>query len=166
MMRLIDFHTHILPGIDDGASDIDMSLQMLHHLKNQGVDTVVLTPHYYANVEPIEKFLHRRDKAVSALKDALDADTIDIRVSAEVHFAEYLFNNKDLSELCIEGTNTMLLELPFNRRVDSRLLGQLERLTLEYNLTLVLAHIERYPDVLRSRKTMDFLAGIGCVFQV
>ena len=43
---VIDFHTHILPGIDDGSSDLQMSMAMLNEERHQGVDVVVLTPHF------------------------------------------------------------------------------------------------------------------------
>ena len=44
---MIDFHTHILPGMDDGCKSVAESLWMLRQEQQQGVDTVVLTPHYY-----------------------------------------------------------------------------------------------------------------------
>ena len=44
---MIDFHTHILPGIDDGAKDVSVSAAMLEMEKEQGVNEIVLTPHYY-----------------------------------------------------------------------------------------------------------------------
>ena len=43
---MIDFHSHILPGIDDGSRDVDMSLKMVDALKSQGVDTVCATSHF------------------------------------------------------------------------------------------------------------------------
>ena len=53
---MIDLHTHILPGMDDGAKDTATSLQMLRMERDQGVDTVVLTPHYYRHRESAEDF--------------------------------------------------------------------------------------------------------------
>lgn len=44
---MIDFHTHILPGIDDGAKSLEESLSLLKMEQEQGVDTIVLTPHYF-----------------------------------------------------------------------------------------------------------------------
>lgn len=47
--RMIDFHSHVLPGIDDGSDCVEESLEMLHTAKNQGVSTMLATPHFYAS---------------------------------------------------------------------------------------------------------------------
>jgi len=60
---LTDLHTHILPGMDDGARNVAMSLAMLEAERAQGVDTVVLTPHFYREREDAERFLQRREAA-------------------------------------------------------------------------------------------------------
>ena len=57
---MIDLHTHILPKMDDGASSSDLSLEMLRMEAEQGVDTVVLTPHFYREKEDPSSFLQRR----------------------------------------------------------------------------------------------------------
>ena len=57
---MIDFHTHILPGLDDGAKTLDESIQLLKMEEEQGVDTIVLTPHYYHEREDLKSFLQRR----------------------------------------------------------------------------------------------------------
>ena len=44
---MTDQHTHILPGMDDGSRSPEMSLELLRAEAAQGVDTVILTPHYY-----------------------------------------------------------------------------------------------------------------------
>jgi len=165
-MKKIDFHTHILPAIDDGATDMEMSLNMLNQLQMQSVQTVVLTPHYYSQREPIEKFIDRRNEAVNKLFVAAQSMPIEFRIGAEVHFSEYLFNNEDLSALCIDGTKTMLLELPFAKKVDMRVISLIERLCYEYAVTPVLAHIERYPNVLKSNEFINKLVECGCVFQI
>lgn len=45
---MIDFHTHILPGIDDGSRSVEMTMQMLNAETEQGVTGIVATPHFYA----------------------------------------------------------------------------------------------------------------------
>ena len=70
---MTDLHTHILPGMDDGAESVEMSLDMLRMERDQGVDAVVLTPHFYRDRERPEHFLNRRRAAGEALRDALMA---------------------------------------------------------------------------------------------
>ena len=48
---VVDIHTHVLPGIDDGSKSSEMSLEMLRESKAQGVDTVIATSHCYLKHE-------------------------------------------------------------------------------------------------------------------
>ena len=70
---MTDLHTHILPGMDDGAPDVETSLAMLREEARQGVDTVVLTPHFYRDRERPEHFLARRARAADRLNSAIQA---------------------------------------------------------------------------------------------
>ena len=72
---MIDWHSHVLPALDDGSHSIAQSLEMLTMLKEQGVDTVIATPHFYANDESVEKFLERRERSARALKRTLSGLT-------------------------------------------------------------------------------------------
>lgn len=162
----IDFHTHILPAIDDGSESVAMSNRMLSELRAQQVDVAVLTPHYYSHHKPIAEFTEQQQQAYRLLCASVTEPTPRMIVGAEVYFSDYLFNNRDLTPLCIQNTRTMLLELPYNKTIDTRLLDKIDRLICEYNLNLVLAHIERYPSLLYSRKTLERLLDMGCVLQV
>ena len=62
-----DFHTHVLPGIDDGSASIEESLEMLRSLGQQGASRVVAVPHFYANYDSPDRFLKKRAAAVEAL---------------------------------------------------------------------------------------------------
>ena len=66
-MCVIDFHSHILPGIDDGARNLETSLAMLDMAKAAGTDVMLATPHFYASRDRIDTFLQRRETARDAL---------------------------------------------------------------------------------------------------
>ncbi len=66
-MAFVDIHTHILPGFDDGAKDLEVSRALLTTLVEQGVGTVVATPHFYPNREDLGTFVRRRQIAVDKL---------------------------------------------------------------------------------------------------
>ena len=84
----IDFHSHILPEIDDGASSVGESVEMLKILADAGVECVVLTPHFYRQNESIEKFLDRRGKAYEKLCAATQgiSGIPKLVLGAEVYF--------------------------------------------------------------------------------
>ena len=77
--KIIDFHTHILPGIDDGSRDIDTSCRMLEMAAEQGVELIVATPHFYASRDRIEHFLEKREHARNILSDKLQNYPLQIR---------------------------------------------------------------------------------------
>ena len=62
MTPMTDFHTHILPGVDDGSPSVEDSLAMLRKEAEQDVWQVLATPHFYANVDSPDSFLQKRRK--------------------------------------------------------------------------------------------------------
>lgn len=147
---MTDLHTHILPGMDDGARSVEISLAMLREEAAQGVDTVALTPHYYRDREPSGRFLERRDRAFDQLESAIAAlpeaerTALPARVlAAEVAWVPNLIDCSHLRELCYAGTDAFLLELPMHPWYDG-LFHQLYDLINATGLTPVIAHIDRY----------------------
>ena len=145
MTYLIDAHTHILPGIDDGASDINVSLEMLREEKRQGVDLVVLTPHFYRKKETIESFLDRRHNSFMQLLRAIDnkaEEYPDVIIGAEVAWAPNMARWEDLEVLCFGNTSYMLLEMPFGPW-SSAVFSDIYEI-IDHGIIPVFAHLERY----------------------
>ena len=67
--RLIDFHSHILPGVDHGSSGIQETADQMRMIQVYGVDTMVATPHFYPNEHGIESFLDRTNRAAALIKE-------------------------------------------------------------------------------------------------
>lgn len=139
----IDFHSHILPGIDDGAKDIEESVTLLDNMAADGVDVVVATPHFYCTRSSIHRFLEHRNKAYESLKPHLKPEHPKILLGAEVLYDEVLIGKDALSRLTIEGTNYMLLEMPYTKLTEKHLEG-VEKLVEELDVKVLVAHIERY----------------------
>lgn len=140
-VKIIDFHSHILPAADHGSDGIDTSLSQLQLLQKAGVDIAVATSHFYPQNETVEAFLEKREKAAKELADT-GSDKIKIALGAEVYCVAGLENTKGLEKLTIKGTNTLLLEMPmayWNTNIIATALALNER------FDLVLAHIDRYP---------------------
>lgn len=149
---MIDFHTHILPGIDDGSRDIHMTREMLMLEKKQGVDLVVATPHFYAHRTRVDQFLTKRENAlnkVMALKSE-EPGLPDIKVGAEVYYFTGIGRAEHVKELCIQETYYMLLELPF-RPWDREVLTDIKELKSRQHLKVILAHVERYRDMQKDK---------------
>ncbi len=140
----VDYHSHILPGIDDGAPRADVSVEMIARLQRQGVERIVLTPHYYAAKESIASFLDRRAQAYQILMARPEAASFPpMRLGAEVRLERNTSSWENLRELCIEGTEYILIELPY-LRYDKWMLQEVENLTYAHRVMPILAHLDRY----------------------
>lgn len=160
---MTDLHTHILPGMDDGAETVSQSLEMLQMQLGQYVDTVVLTPHFYRERETVAQFLSRRDEAMKELTAALPADAPDLLLGAEVAWFPGI-TREDLEPLCIEGTRNILLELPYSPW-SSTLLEELMDFTRLTGLDPILAHVDRYLP-LQTDGQIETLINMGFAMQM
>lgn len=140
---MIDWHTHILPGMDDGSRDVAESISMINMQVSQGVSTVIATPHFYANDETIESFLERRQKASDQLKVTLPEDSPEIRLGAEARYYQGISRMADLKALRIEGSKLLLLEMPMTEWTEY-MVRELTELSGKSSIRIVLAHVERY----------------------
>lgn len=145
-----DIHTHILPGMDDGAADAEAALGMLRAERGQGVEEVAFTPHYYRDREDPKHFLARRQAALERLCRAAEKLPAAEReqlprgvLAAEVAWMPNLSRWEELEALCIGKTRYFLLELPFYPW-DGQLIDQLYGLLACTRFIPVLAHLERY----------------------
>ena len=140
---MTDLHTHILPGVDDGCCDVTQSLQLLEVERSQGVDTVVLTPHFYRDREESDRFLKRRAQAMDVLQQALRPELPQLVLGAEVAWYPSLAEDSNLEKLCLDSKGTLLLELPYTPW-PVKMADWLYRFANDTGLTPILAHVERY----------------------
>lgn len=160
---MIDFHTHILPGMDDGSKTVSESLTLLAEESRQGITEVFLTPHFYASENSPAEFLARRYRAWKQLEPHLNSQLPAVRLGAEVQYFEGICSVRDIPDLRISGTEYLLLEMPFchwsNRMIDHIL--ELNDLP---DTQIVLAHIERYM-TMQSRDLWKQLKSCGIMMQ-
>lgn len=164
--NLVEIHSHILPGIDDGSPDIETSLNMIEALKNQGCKAIVLTPHYYSDSISLDDFLDKRDRAFDTLLSAVDDDCPKLIPAAEVYISKYLFSNENLDRLTIANSGYILVEHPFNCNFSQKYYERLLNLNFDYGVKPILAHIERYEALLNDEDLLDEYIAAGCLSQV
>jgi len=140
---MIDFHTHILPLMDDGSKSIEESIKMLKMLSAQGVKRIVATPHFYANDESVDKFLERREKSYKSLTEKLSVDLPEIILGAEVRYYNGISRMENLDKLFIGKNRLLLLEMPFSRWTEHSV-EEIIQLSNLGDVTVVLAHFDRY----------------------
>lgn len=164
---MLDFHSHILPEIDDGAKDVEESCAMLSMLKEQGVTTVALTPHYIAMDESPREFLENRQKSFEILSSEIECcsgSLPKLLLGAEVYYYPGISKMEDLSTLTLEGTNLLLLEMPMTTWGEYAF-REIEEIINTSSLTVVLAHIERYFKYIK-KNDIERLLDMGALLQV
>lgn len=164
--NLVETHCHIMPGVDDGAPDIETSLAMIEKLQRQGAKKIILTPHYYSDNISLDDFLRRRDKAFNELLRELPSGSPTLIPAAEVYISRYLFNNPNIDELKIAGSNYILIEHPFSSSFSENTYDRLMNMYCDYGAKPILAHIERYPALMDDPYKLEDYINMGCLTQV
>ncbi|MBE6559163.1 MAG: histidinol-phosphatase [Ruminococcaceae bacterium] len=145
-MKLIDFHAHFLPRLDHGSRSSQVSLSQLSLMQAAGVDTACATSHFYPQEVLAKSFLEARNAAFDRLLEVLgDTPRPRIVLGAEVLICEGLDQMEDLEELCLEGTNVMLLEMPFSAGAWTGRLFRTVSEIADRGIKPVFAHVDRYP---------------------
>lgn len=165
-MVLVDIHSHILPGIDDGSPDLETSLKLAQAAVDDGITHALMTPHHlngkYTN--------HKQDviKETGEFQQALTDHGIDLTVfpSQEVRLSADIpeaLENDDIL-FCDEDGTYMLLEFPsedvpmYAKDMTFRLLGE--------GITPIIVHPERNNKILHDPQVLQTFLEQGCLTQV
>lgn len=156
----IDLHAHFLPKADHGSDGMTTSLTQISLAQAAEVDVLAATPHFYPSQDTVESFLRRREACFAALREQLPKQSPKLLLGAEVQLCKGLENLEQLPQLCYEGTNVLLLELP-PMYSPKQYENTIEALLYERDLTVLLAHVDRYDSNL-----IDRLLSQGCLAQL
>ena len=161
-MELIDFHAHILPHMDHGSSRTATAKEQLALIHSAGVKTVCATSHFYPQDVLPEVFIEERRASLKTLLTAMaGAKRPTIHLGAEVLICKGLENMEGLEKLCVEGTDVMLLEMPFTHGDWDQSLYNTVREIKKQGINPVLAHVDRYP-----KESIEELFDMGLYGQI
>ncbi len=161
---MIDFHSHILPEMDDGSRSVEESVLMLKALAEQGTEKVVATPHFYANDESVLSFLSRRRASFEKL-EASDSHLMPkVILGAEVRFYDGISKLEGLDSLCIQGTRLLLLEMSMQRWTEYTL-KEIIDISCRGKVIPVIAHLDRYMKF-QSSDALNRLLANGVLMQI
>jgi protein-tyrosine phosphatase len=139
----IDLHSHVLPGLDDGAPDVDASMTMLRALSRMGFEAVCATPHQKAS--QFLPSLHEVQEAHQAARARLAAENLPLRLglAAENYWDDVLFERwRGKTIPSYDDGRAFLFEIP-TEETPARMEDTLFQMALEGKLP-VMAHPERY----------------------
>lgn len=158
---MIDIHSHIIPGVDDGAQTAELAVKILEEAKKAGLRTIIATPHY-------SEELHRSgtiDKNFEIVREEALRLNIAFLKGYEIKIRHYPAQMpEDYSALTLGGSRYLLLELPHDR-VPSYTLDLLYNLQLK-DFIPIIAHPERCRRLAGNKQLFSEISDMGCLLQV
>ncbi len=149
--------------MDDGSESVEESVSLLDMLRDQGIKTVVATPHFDAKRDTPEAFIQKRRESYEKLLPEIKAGHPRIILGAEVAYYPGIERLKGIGLLTAGESGLLLLEMPISVWTEYTV-KELVDLTTTKNMTVVLAHAERYLG-LQSSKTIELLNDSGILMQ-
>ena len=141
---MIDIHSHILYGIDDGAPDIDESIAIIRNLRKLGFDKIIATPHYIDNTDYVTGNKVKKE-ILNKLKKGLKISEIDVEVylGNEIYLSEDILEKIDKKQISkMNDSKYLLIELPLSEKFEHSL-DMLTNIKCK-GYYIILAHPERY----------------------
>ncbi|OBZ11238.1 tyrosine-protein phosphatase [Bacillus sp. FJAT-26390] len=162
---MIDIHTHILPGIDDGAASFDDTLNMARAAVSEGITTIIATPHH-ANGTYTNTANDVAEHTSSINEQLLAAGVpVTIRTGQEIRVHDDLldaWNRKEL--LPLADSSYVLIEMP-SSRIPKSMIELVHELNI-LNLKPIIAHPERNAEVVKHPERLAELIEAGAFAQV
>lgn len=166
-MTLVDLHSHILPGVDDGSPDIEHSLALAQAAVDDGITHMLLTPHHmdgkYVN--------HKEDviKKTNKFQQALTENKIPLKVfpGQEVHINDRLLEAIDNDDILFADENNryLMLELP-HTHVPEYFMKNIFPELRNRGITPIIVHPERNQEIQRTPDLLYEMVNKGCLTQL
>lgn len=165
MKSYIDIHSHILPGLDDGSKNFEMSLRMLEQAAKEHIESIILTPHYKPmrhNMSP--------DK-VKKVFQSLEEKKREAGIPIHLYLGNEIYYSSEalpaLSEgmvFTLAGSSYVLAE--FSPKEDYSYIRDAAYHLLAEGYLPILAHVERYGSLMAKKVRVEELYDMGCCLQV
>ena len=142
---ITDFHSHVLPCLDDGSASVEESIAMLRAEAEQGITHVIATPHFYAQRTTPERFLEKRKRSEEMLREEMARHTglPKLSVGAEVYFFSGISDCDALKLLTIAEKDCILLEMAESPWGDCAY-REIRQIRERQGLVPIIAHVDRY----------------------
>lgn len=158
-MSFLDIHAHVLPCVDDGAKDMQTSIELLEMLKEQDVTHVIATPHFYPDTDNSEEFCDIVKASYNALSAEIAKRNLPkMFLGCELRYFNGIGKSRAIKQFAISGTEYLLLELPYGAPITKTMLQDIIDIGERQSLVPILAHIERYGAVPGFKKLLKLIA--------
>lgn len=152
-----DIHSHIIPGVDDGAANASEAEQILKLMKLRGADAVAATPHFYAEQIAFDTYSEKVAVGYEAVKPIAKSVGIRLVNGYEVRYFPGIGHSDILNRLTLGGSGYMLLELQYGEDITDRMASDIADIYYNRRITPIFAHIERYEKYRGFEKILDMI---------
>lgn len=157
----VDIHSHLLPGIDDGSSDLEQSVFLIKSLNELGFSKFICTPHIFQELYP--NTAETISRALASTKEALKAADLNVDISAAAeHMVDEMFEIK--SGLTVMSGNYILVEMSYLNETPN-----MEKVIFDLQIKgykVILAHPERYNFYHQAHEKFHRYKDMGVLFQL
>ena len=163
---MVDIHCHIISGVDDGAKDNTMSIDMLKKAKESGTSKIVLTPHYYRGRYDVELEVIKEE--FIKLKMLAKTNNIDIEMylGQEIYYTDRIVEYYEQGIIgTINESRYMLIELSMIEFNLDEVISNLYEMRIK-GIVPIIAHPERYKPFMKKPHLINRLIEEGCLFQL
>lgn len=164
MIGMYDVHCHIIPGVDDGARNIDMAMELLRMEYKDGVRNIILTPHFRREMfEPsMDEILTSYEKLkANAAKEFEIRLFLGCEYHVNMNIADDLANGRRPT---MAGSRYVLCE--YSGASEAAFIKERSYHLISRGFIPVLAHIERYPSLTKNFELIEELTELGCLMQI
>jgi protein-tyrosine phosphatase len=160
---LIDIHNHTLFGVDDGPEDIEESIEMLRDAKNQGVEAIILTPHYRHGMFPYRQITIEEN--FEKLKKEAELIGINIFLGCEYHIDD-MASDAFLKGRCHTLADSDYVLSEYKYEVEYAYIEKQTYQLLSSGFTPIIAHAERYNCLVKKPQLCEHLSKMGALIQI
>ena len=161
----IDIHCHIMPGVDDGSPDIATSLEMLRIADKNGITHLILTPHHkpmHHNVSPEHNVAYRKKLQEAAANAGIKAKLFS---GNEIYYSDETMEELEAGKICsLAGSDYVLVE--FHPTNPYKAIQNAANRVQAAGFIPIIAHVERYSDIVSHPARVSDLIEMGCFIQV
>ncbi len=165
MLSSIDIHCHIMPGVDDGSPDVETSLNMLQTAEKNGVESIILTPHHkpmHHNVSPEHNRVYCERLQEKAQKAGLN---IRLYSGNEIYYSDETQRELENGKICTLADSDYVL-VEFHPTNPYKAIHNAMYQVQAAGFVPIVAHVERYSDIVSHASYVEDLVDMGCYIQV
>ncbi|MBD5540684.1 MAG: hypothetical protein HDR00_05740 [Lachnospiraceae bacterium] len=165
MHGMTDIHSHILPGVDDGAKDLQEAARMCALAAEEGIRTIVVTPHYHLGAQAADN--SRRDHALEMLEAEMERRGFHLQFyrGNEIYYSTQAIDDLKAGKARTMGSSKYAL-IEFSPGAEYSYIRQGLNHVIQEGYLPIVAHVERYKAIIEDKSRIREITEMGSYIQI